>query len=334
MRLTVDKGAGERLDRYLAGRFPKLSRAVVMKYLKEGKARINGRRARPGLRVQSGDDLELPDWEDAIGRIRRGRAAGIPEVARPAPAPPRDIAVVYEDEEIVVVSKPAGLVMHPGEGHEEEGLDRILREHFGPSTRLVHRLDRDTTGLVVAARGHPESARRLARDFKDGDVSKVYLAIVRGRPAPPEGDWDEPLVVQRRANRPVRVGAREEGTGEGLEASTHYRVVEEFAESALVELRPRTGRRHQLRVHLAHHGHPLLVDRTYARVSRLRLRDLRPDLPVTWQNPVILARQPLHAAELTLRHPRTGEEARFAAPLPEDMERTLEVLREPGPGVQ
>lgn len=321
MRFTVDRG-GERLDRYLAAKFPKLSRALVMKYLKEGRARVNGHRARPGVRVRTGDDLELPDWEDALKRIRGGRAVGIPDVARPAPAPPQDITVLYEDEDIVVVNKPSGLVMHPGEGHEDEGLDMILRESFGPATRLVHRLDRDTTGLVIAARGHPESARRLAREFKDGDVTKVYKAIVRGHPSPPAGVYDDPLVVQRRAGLPVRVGP------EGLEARTEYRTLESFQESALVELRPRSGRRHQIRVHLAHHGHPLLVDRPYARVSRLRLRDVRPDLPVTWQNPVILARQPLHAAELTLRHPRTAEEITFSAPLPEDMERTLEVLRE------
>ncbi len=321
MRMQVTQG-GERLDRFLAAKFPKLSRAVVMKYLKEGKARINGHRARPGLRVKTGDDLELPDWEDAVRRIRRGRAKGIPEVARPAPAPPRSIAVLYEDEDIVVVDKPPGLVMHPGEGHEDEGLDLILRESFGPSTRLVHRLDRDTSGVVIAARGHPESARRLAKEFKDGDVSKVYLAIVRGHPAPPSGAYDQPLLNTRRVGESVRVDPA------GQSAHTDYETLETFTESALLEMRPRTGRRHQIRVHLAHAGHPLLVDRVYARVHRLRLGDLRPDIAVTWQNPVILARQPLHAAELTLRHPRSGEEVTFTAPLADDMERTLQVLRE------
>ena len=180
MRLTVE-GPDARLDKYLTGRFPKLSRALVMKYLKEGRARINGRRARPGLHVAAGDELDLPDWEEAVARIRTGRAAGVPEVVR---RPPEGIFVLYEDEDMVVVDKPAGLVMHPGKGHEEEGLDRILREHFGPAMRLVHRIDRDTSGVVVAARGHPKAAQRLADAFRAGDVEKVYLALVSGVPEP------------------------------------------------------------------------------------------------------------------------------------------------------
>ncbi len=318
MRLTVE-GPDARLDKYLTGRFPKLSRALVMKYLKEGRARINGRRARPGLHVAAGDELDLPDWEEAVARIRTGRAAGVPEVVR---RPPEGIFVLYEDEDMVVVDKPAGLVMHPGKGHEEEGLDRILREHFGPATRLVHRIDRDTSGVVVAARGHPKAAQRLADAFKAGDVEKVYLALVSGVPEPAAGTIDVPLLDTKRAGDRVRVDA-----ARGKAAHTDYRTRAAFARFARLEVLPLSGRRHQIRAHLEHVGHPLAVDHIYAKRSRIRLRDLRPDLPASWKNPVVLSRQALHAAKLTLRHPRTGEETTFEAPLADDMEEALRLLR-------
>jgi 23S rRNA pseudouridine1911/1915/1917 synthase len=321
MRLTVE-GPGARLDKYLTGRFPKLSRALVMKYLKEGRARLNGRRARPGLHVTAGDDLELPDWEEAVVRIRAGRAAGVPEVVR---RPPEGIFVLYEDEDLVVVDKPPGLVMHPGKGHEEEGLDRILRKHFGPATRLVHRIDRDTSGVVVAARGHPKAAQRLADAFKAGDVEKVYLALVSGVPAPAAGTIDVPLLDTKRAGDRVRVDS-----ARGKAAHTEYRTREAFARFAWLEVHPRSGRRHQIRAHLEHVGHPLAVDHIYAKRSRIRLRDLRPDVPASWKNPVVLSRQALHAAKLTLRHPRTGEETTFEAPLADDLEEALRLLREGG----
>jgi 23S rRNA pseudouridine1911/1915/1917 synthase len=324
MRIKVEvEGADQRLDRYLVHRYPRLSRALIMKYLKEGRARINGRRARPGHHVSAGDDIDLPDWEDAIERIRGGRPAGVPAAAAQPPPPPEGVPVLYEDEDMIVVDKPPGLVMHPGKGHEEEGLDRLLREHFGPSTRLVHRIDRDTSGVVVAARGHPRSARRLAEAFKEGEVDKVYLALVRGRPAPAEGTIDLPLLNTRREGDRVRVDEER-----GRRAVTEYETLESFAEYAWVSARIRTGRRHQIRAHFEHIGHPLAVDPVYARQRRLRLRELRPDLPVTWKNPVVLGRHPLHAAEIGLRHPSSGEEMTFLAPLPSDLQRVLDLLRD------
>jgi 23S rRNA pseudouridine1911/1915/1917 synthase len=323
MTLTVDAG-GERLDRYLAQALPGVSRALVMKYLKEGRARVNGRRARPGLFVAAGDVIELPDFEESAERIRGGRAEGVPEVARVRQ--PMEIPVLHEDEEMIVVNKPPGLVMHPGEGHEEEGLDRILRRRYGSSARLVHRIDRDTSGVVVVARGHPQSAARLTDAFREGDVEKTYLALVRGVPDPAEGVIDAPLLDRREPGERARVG---EG---GREARTEYRTLESFGLFAWVELRPRTGRRHQLRVHMASIGHPLAVDHVYGGRRQLKLRDLRPDLPATWKNPVVLDRQPLHAAEIRLRHPKTGEEMAFRAPLPEDLAEVLRLLREGGAG--
>jgi 23S rRNA pseudouridine1911/1915/1917 synthase len=322
MRLTVDEG-GERLDRYLARSLPGVSRALVMKYLKEGRARVNGRRARPGLAVAEGDVIDLPGFEDATARIRGGVAEGVPEVARVRR--PLAIPVLHEDEEMIVVNKPPGLVMHPGKGHEEEGLDRLLRDRYGPSARLVHRIDRDTSGVVVVARGHPQSAARLTEAFRAGDAEKTYLALVCGVPDPPRGTIDAPLLDRRERGGRARIG---EG---GRPAVTEYETLEAFRGFAWLSVRPRTGRRHQIRAHLAHIGHPLAVDHVYGGRSVVKLRDLRPDLPATWKNPVVLDRQPLHAARLTLRHPRTGEEMTFEAPLPADLVEALRLLREDPP---
>jgi len=319
MKLTVDAGGG-RLDRYLVGHLEGVSRALVMKYLKEGRAWVNSRRARPGLFVNEGDVIELPGFAEAMERIREGRAEGVPDVARVRP--PLAVPVLYEDEDMIVVDKPPGLVMHPGEGHEDEGLDLLLRKRYGASARLVHRIDRDTSGVVVVARGHPQSAARLTDAFRQGDVEKTYLALVCGVPDPPQGLIDAPIVDRKTQGERPRIGAG------GREARTEYETLEAFGRFAWLKLRPKTGRRHQIRAHLASIGHPLAVDRVHAGRRQLRLKDLRPDLPPTWKNPVVLSRQPLHAAEIVLRHPRTGEEVRFTAPLPADLTDVLRLLRE------
>jgi RluA family pseudouridine synthase len=290
-----------------------------MKYLKEGHARLNGRRARPGLFVKVGDRIDLPEWDQALRRIRKGEAEGLPPI--PEKSAPRDVLVLFEDEHMVAVSKPPGLVMHPGSGHEREGLDRILREHFGPSTRLVHRIDRDTSGVVVAARGHPESARRLTAAFRDGDNEKLYHALVRGVPDPDRGEIDLPLLDTKAEGSRVHVDPH------GKPARTRYAVEEAFGGFAWLQVAPETGRRHQIRAHLAEIGHPLAVDHVYAHRRKLRLSDLRPDLPVSWKNPVLITRQPLHASRITLRHPASGEEMSIDAPLADDLEKVLEVLR-------
>lgn len=320
MKITVDaSGAGARLDVYLARHLPGVTRALVMKYLKEGRARIGGKRARPGLALREGDEVDLPELEESLARIRGGRAADQPRVE---PRPPPQIRVLYEDDAMVVVDKPAGLVMHSGRGHEDEGLDLVLREHFGGATRLVHRIDRDTSGVVVVARGHPQSAARLTEAFREGDAVKTYLALVQGVPEPLTGVIDAPILDRKAPGERPRIA---EG---GREARTEYETLEAFGRFAWVKLSPKTGRRHQIRVHMAHIGHPLAVDRTHAGRRQLKLKDLRPDLPPTWKNPVVLDRQPLHAAELVLRHPRTGEEMRFVAPVPPDLLEVLRLLRE------
>lgn len=318
MRLTVEND-GERLDRYLTDHVEGVSRAVIMKYLKEGHARVNGCRARPGVFVKKGDEIDLPGFDEAVARIREGRAEGLPNVARVRK--PLEVPVIYEDDDMIVVDKPPGLVMHPGEGHEDEGLDLLLRRRYGKSARLVHRIDRDTSGIVVVARGHPQSAARLTEAFREGEAEKTYLALVVGVPDPPAGVIDAPILDRKTPGERPRIAES------GREARTEYETLEAFRRFAWLKLRPRTGRRHQIRAHLAHIGHPLAVDRVHARKRQLRLKDLRPDLPPTWKNPVVLSRQPLHASEIVLRHPRTGEEMKFVAPLPKDLAEVLRLLR-------
>ena len=312
MKFTVELlSAGKRLDKFLAGHLPGVSRATVMKFLKEGGARVNGYKARPGVRVAIGDVVELRDWDEALARIRTGRPEGQPEVAKKSLR--SDIEVLYEDEFLLAVNKPPGLVMHPGKGHEDEGLDRILRERFGANVRLVHRIDRDTSGVVIAARGHPNAARRITRDFAEGDVEKQYLAMTAGVPRPSKGVCDEPLYDTKAEGEKVRVDPR------GRQARTDYETLEVHGKYALVSARPRTGRRHQIRVHLAYRGAPLVIDPIHGSRKKIRLSDVRPDLPRSWKNPVVLARMPLHASVLTLRHPETGQDMTIEAPLPADM---------------
>jgi 23S rRNA pseudouridine1911/1915/1917 synthase len=321
MKIRVEaSGAGERLDKLLAARFADVSRATIMKFLKEGAARVNGRAARPGFRLEEGDDVLLPDWEQAVDRIRGGRPAGHPQVERKRPE--SRIPVLYADDFMVAVNKPPGLVMHPGKGHEDEGLDMILREQFGANTRLVHRIDRDTSGVVVAARGHPKAARRLTRDFAEGDVEKEYLALTRGVPKPRSGRIDAPLLDTKAEGQKVRVDPR------GKRALTEYETLQVLGAYALVLARPRTGRRHQIRVHLSHIGCPLAVDPLHGPRQRLRVRALRPELPRTWKNPVVVGRTPLHAGRLRLRHPETGEDLVIEAPLPPDMAEAIRLLNE------
>jgi len=321
MRLSVPPGgAGSRLDRFLAGALPAASRASIMKYLKEGRGLVNGLRARPGLSLRAGDVVELPGLQARLAEIRRGVARGVPEVPRVRRAG-EGLVVLHEDAHLVVIDKPPGVVMHPGKGHRGEGLDRMLARAFGKATRLVHRLDRDTSGVLVAARGHPQSARRLTEAFREGEVSKTYLALVAGRPERARGTIATPLLDTE------RVGSKVRADPAGRAAVTEYEVLESWAGYAWLRLRPRTGRKHQVRAHLASIGHPLAVDRVYGRRRMLRLHDLRPDLELSWKDPVVLARTPLHAESIALRHPATGEERTFAAPLPADLEAVLALLR-------
>jgi 23S rRNA pseudouridine1911/1915/1917 synthase len=216
---------------------------------------------------------------------------------------------VYEDADLLVVDKPAGLVVHPGAGvHRGTLLNALLARaaQLGglPRAGIVHRLDRDTSGLLVIAKTL-EAQTALVRQLAERTMRRVYLAVVHGAPGA-GGTIDLPIGRDHRSRTRMTVTRR------GREARTHYRVVERFAAAALVECRLDTGRTHQIRVHLQHLGHPVVGDPVYRRGASSRLA---------------FARQALHARELSLVHPRSGKLMTWRAPLPADMKRLIAALR-------
>ncbi|WP_435021104.1 RluA family pseudouridine synthase [Tundrisphaera sp. TA3] len=310
---------GKRLDAYLASRYQDYSRSVIQKVIDAGAVLINGQPAKASYRVREADVVRL--W--------------LPELSTVS-SDPEDIpiTIVYEDAAFTVVEKPAGLVTHPGRGNWSGTMINALQFHFdslssvGGEHRpgIVHRLDRDTSGLLIVAKDD-KAHRDLARQFEARSIRKEYLALVSGAPSR-DSDYIEkpigqhPVQREKQAIRPLTDG--------GKEASTFYEVVERFDGYALVRCHPRTGRTHQIRVHLAHIGHPILADKAYLGRDRLVLGDLiGPDAPDA--DRVLLERQALHAHALSLTHPLTGEPLAFRSPLPADMEAALAALREHRP---
>jgi 23S rRNA pseudouridine1911/1915/1917 synthase len=233
-----------------------------------------------------------------------------PTELRPEPIP---LEIVYEDGELLVINKPAGLAVHPGAGRPTGTLVHAVLAHcpdlpgIGGGVRpgIVHRLDKDTSGLLVVAKTEA-ALRALQEQIQARRARRDYLALVHGTVAAEEGTIDAPL------GRDARHRTRMAVVASGRRAVTHYRVVERFADATLLEVRLQTGRTHQIRVHCASIGHPVVGDRLYGRRS----------------NPWGLRRQALHAFKLSFAHPATGAEMSFVAPLPGDMEAVLGQLRE------
>ena len=230
-----------------------------------------------------------------------------PSTARPEAIP---LDILYEDADLIAVNKPPGMTVHPAPGHPASTLVNALLAHcpdlsgIGGVRRpgIVHRLDRDTSGVILVAK-NDAAHLALARQLKERTVEKTYLALVEGTPKPPRGVIDAPLArdPRRRERMAVLEGGRE--------ASTSYRVVERFSGVSLLEVKPRTGRTHQIRVHFAAIGHPIVGDVVYGKRSSL------------------LARQFLHAWRIAFDHPRTGERLTLEAPLAQDLEAALAMLR-------
>jgi 23S rRNA pseudouridine1911/1915/1917 synthase len=294
--VTIEE-AGERLDKYLADLLPDVSRSRIQQLIKDGRATVDEKIvSKPSFRPDAGQvvKIEIPALE-------------------PQPLLPESIPldIVYQDDEIVVVNKPAGMVVHPGAGHQSGTLVNALLARFeqlakvGGQRRpgIVHRLDKDTSGLVVVAL--TEGARlRLKRQFQQRRVRKVYLALAKGIVTPPHGVIEAPIGRDPRNRKRMAV------VPDGREAITEYHTLEVLDSYTLVEALPKTGRTHQIRVHLAFLGFPLAGDTTYGRGPR--------SLP--------LNRQFLHAYQLGFILPSTGEPKIFTAPIPEDLKRTLDWL--------
>ena len=285
---------GERLDVYLAARCSDLSRSRIRRLIDEGQVTVDGRLGKASTRLAAGQTVTL-------------------EVPPPSPTElrPWDIllSVVFEDEHLIVIDKPAGMTVHPAPGNEDHTLvNAVLAyvpniEGIGGEQRpgIVHRLDKDTSGLIVVAKNERAHAH-LSDQFKSREVNKVYLALVVGHPSPPEADIDAPIGRHPQDRQRMAI------VSTGRPAITRYRVVTSYKRATLVEARPRTGRTHQIRVHLASVGHPVVGDAVYGR-------------PVSG-----LSRQFLHAHRLAFQHPASEEVVQFSAELPDDLSSYLDRL--------
>jgi 23S rRNA pseudouridine1911/1915/1917 synthase len=325
---VADDEAGTRLDRVLAAHIGELSRTRLKALIEAGAVTVDGRTIRdPGERVNSGATIEI-DIPPA-------------DPAKPMPEP-MPLSVVYEDDDIIVIDKPKGLVVHPAAGNWTGTLVNALIAHCGESLSgiggerrpgIVHRLDKDTTGLLVAAkndRAHQKLAAQFASHGRDGEpFERGYLAFVWGAPERPRGTIDRPLDRDEQARRRMAVRAR------GRAAVTHWQVLERYcgkprsaggrrAEregapvASLLYCRLETGRTHQIRVHLASVGHPLLGDDLYGPGFRTKAALLPPDAQSALAS---LARQALHAHILRVKHPTSGKILHFRSELPADMAR-------------
>ena len=284
-----------RLDQFLARQSTQLTRAQLHRLIVDGQVLLNGRSAKPAQKVRSGDLVSLT--------IPPPRETDVVPQWMP-------LTLVYQDSDIVVIDKPAGLSVHPGPGHPDQTLVNGLLARCpdiqggGGAIRpgIVHRLDKDTSGLMMVAKNH-HAHQELSNQIKDRRVTKGYMALATGVVSPDAGLIDQPIARDPRHRKRMAV------VSGGRESRTRYRVLETPAGHSLLELALETGRTHQIRVHLAHLGHPLLGDGVYGKASPL------------------LDRHFLHASLLGFQHPRTGEALEFRAELPPDLAGVLDDLR-------
>jgi 23S rRNA pseudouridine1911/1915/1917 synthase len=299
--VLVFQGEGEgRLDKYLVSQMPDFSRSRLQALIKEGQVKVNGKAAaKAGMALSEGDQVELT----------------LPP-ARPSDLLPEEIPlnILFESENLVVIDKPAGMVVHPAAGHQQGTLVNAVLGHdpglegIGGEQRpgLVHRLDKDTSGLILVAK-NDHTMRWLQDQFRLRKVRKVYLALTDGVPPTPTGRIEAAIGRNPAQRKQMAVVPDEKGRS----ASTEYRVLEQFPEHTLFEVHPETGRTHQIRLHLAFLGCPVVADVVYGR--------RRPSLP--------LKRHFLHAARLTILLPGEASPRTFESPLPQELQSVLDNLR-------
>ncbi|TCT13397.1 ribosomal large subunit pseudouridine synthase D [Tepidamorphus gemmatus] len=318
-----DSRSGDRIDRVLAGLVADMSRARLQTLIRDGQVSVGGRTiVEPRYRVNAGDlvHLRIPPTQPAILQ---------PE--------PIALEIVHEDADLIVISKPAGLTVHPGAGTPSGTLVNALLHHCAGSLSgiggierpgIVHRLDKDTSGLMVVAKtdaAHRHLSAQFADHGRTGDLERGYLAIIWGAPERRRGTIDAPLA--RSPQNPEKMAVRRGGR----EAITHFEVLDTYSDpegrplASLIECRLETGRTHQIRVHLAHIGHPLLGDPVYGGGFRSKER-----LMSERQRQALagLGRQALHAYLLALRHPSRDEILRFESDLPGEMRSLVDALTE------
>jgi 23S rRNA pseudouridine955/2504/2580 synthase len=295
--------AGQRLDNFLAGRLKGVPRSAVYRMIRTGQVRINGGRARAASRLSEGDTVRIPP-----ARVRDGQSATVSERVRDQVRQ----AILYEDSDLLVVDKPAGMAVHAGSGLPWGLIDALRQDRPDQYFELVHRLDRETSGCLVLARTGPALAH-LSAAFRDGQVRKFYLCLMSGRMPQAVVDVDAPLI--KRAD--TRGGGVEVDEA-GKPALTRFRLLRQFDDCSYVEAELFTGRTHQIRAHARHLGMTLAGDQKYADGKSLR----------KWRK-LGLSRVFLHAHRLALTSPK-GEELGFEAPLPETLRRVLDRLEQTG----
>ncbi len=296
-----------RLDAFLREKFPAVSRVALKRLIEHGHVRVNGRPVKPTRRPRAGERIEI-HWPEA----------------RTAEAQPEEIPLdmLFEDQSLLVLNKPAGLVVHPAAGNEEHTLVNALLHHcrgslsgIGGVARpgIVHRLDKETSGCLVVAK-NDATHLALSRQFAAREVGKIYNAIVCGELVRDSGEIR--AAIARHPTHRKRMVVR--GDDSGRAARTTYRVLERLNSATFVEAQLHTGRTHQIRVHFQFLGHPLAGDGTYGARQNQKLAEL-----TGYEPPRVM----LHARELSFVHPRTGKEMSFEAPLPADFREALKLLR-------
>ncbi len=295
---AAPEDAGIRLDAFLAGKLPDLSRSRVQQLLEQGCVQVEGEPGKKNRRLSPGERILLE----------------LPEPAEADPEPEEiPLDILFEDEDLLVINKPKGMVVHPAPGHESGTLVNALLHHCGDSLSgiggvkrpgIVHRLDKDTSGLMLAAKTDRAHAS-LAAQLGDHSLHRVYAALLIGTPRPTEGTVDLPVGRHPRDRKKMAAGVPG-----GRSAVTHYRVLESFPGYSYAECVLETGRTHQIRVHMASLGHPVAGDPLYGGKCALPLSS-----------------QCLHAREICFRHPITGEDMTFSCPLPPEFSAVLKKLR-------
>lgn len=313
--LIVPEGlAGARLDWYLAQQFPAFSRVMLRKAINAAGVKVDDRRVKAAHRLRPGERITVV----------------LPETAREGPRPENiPLDILYEDDAIAVIDKPPGMVVHPAKGHWAGTLTAALQFHFdqlsgaGGPTRpgIVHRLDRDTSGVIVVAKTDPVHFA-LSRQFENRQVEKEYFTLCAGVPDRDGGTIDQPIGPH--PHQREKMAIRRDHPARRT-AQTSYEVIERFDGFSAIRVLPKTGRTHQIRLHLASIGCPVLCDRLYGGRAQITRGEIRRD---TADAQVLLARQALHARRLRFAHPTTGARVEFVAPLPADIAATRQALGE------
>jgi 23S rRNA pseudouridine1911/1915/1917 synthase len=305
--------AGARLDVFLAARFPTYSRVHLRRVINAAGVKVEGKRTKAAHRLRAGEHVSIV----------------LPDLPREGPIP-EDIplSVLYEDDEIAAIDKPPGMVVHPARGHWSGTLTSALAFHFdslstaGGAVRpgIVHRLDRDTSGVLVVAKTD-RAHMLLAEQFEQRTTEKEYFAIVVGVPRFTRDAIDQPIGPHPYHREKMAIRRDHPAS---REAQTFYEVIERFDGFAALKVLPKTGRTHQIRLHLSHIGCPVLCDRLYGGRSQITVGEIRSGAA---DAEVLLDRQALHARRLKINSPLTGEPLEFIAPIPADLDRMLAALR-------